>query len=102
MPPSARPQVRLIDTLKELEQQEGTADFLDPEYVAILANAATIRSEFAQMPRQLDYLVGIAVDLYADKYKLKGVNVQGRLPQLDRLLRTEYSLDAMLEFFRDA
>lgn len=53
------------------------------------------------MPRQVDYLVGIVIDLYADKYKFKGVNVQARLPQLDRLLRHEYSFDAMLQFFRE-
>jgi hypothetical protein len=39
--------------------------------------------------------------LYADKYKYKGVNVDSRLPQLDRLLRTDYSLEHVLQFFRD-
>mmetsp|Transcript_40095 Transcript_40095/g.99095 ORF Transcript_40095/g.99095 Transcript_40095/m.99095 type:complete len:815 (-) Transcript_40095:119-2563(-) len=93
--------VALIDTLKEVEQQESDISFLDPAYVDIVHNAATIRAEFAQMPRQLDYLVGIVIDLYVDKNKFRGVNVQHRLGQLDRLLRTEYSLDAVLQFFRE-
>lgn len=97
----ARAQVKLIDTLKEIEQQEDDVSFLDPSYLDILANAATIRSEFAQMPRQLDYLINIVVDLYIDKYKFRGINVVQRLPLLDRLLRTEYSLDAMLQFFSE-
>jgi len=93
--------VKLIETLREVEQQEGTTDFLDPAYIEVLKHAPTIRAEFAQMPRQLDYLVGIVIDLYADKYKFKGVNVQQRLPQLDRLLRIDYSFEALAQFFAE-
>lgn len=93
--------MKLIETLREVEQQEGTTDFLDPAYIEVLKHAPTIRAEFAQMPRQLDYLVGIVIDLYADKYKFKGVNVQQRLPQLDRLLRIDYSFEALAQFFAE-
>jgi len=93
--------VKLIETLREVEQQEGEAGFLDPAYQEILDKADTIRSEFAIMPRQLDYLVNIVIDLYVDKYKFKGSNVQSRLPMLDRMLRTDYSKQAVTQFFNE-
>lgn len=93
--------MRLTEALRELEQQEGDVSFLAPEYAEILTGAATIKSEFAQMPRQLDYLISIVIDLYADKYKYQGVDVDARLPQLDRLLRTDYSLEHVIQFFRE-
>lgn len=99
---SAHAQVKLLEPLEELVQQEGDTSFLHPEYARALSRAETLRLEHAQMPRQLEYMIGVVADLYMDRQKLKGISGQHQLSALDHMIRTDYSEKALREFFQVA
>lgn len=90
--------MKLIETLKEVKQQEPDTNFLAPEYVDILDNEDSIKRELQEQPGQLQFLYGIVTDLYVDNYKFKGQNVTSQVPQLQRIL-SDYSLETVLAFF---
>lgn len=89
----------LIESLLEVQMQDGDASFLAPEYREILEHANVIRTELKESPGRLQFLHGIVTDLFVDKYKFRGMNVAARVPSLLRLLQNNYSLPAVLEFF---
>ena len=78
--------------------QEPDTNFLAPEYLEILENEETIKSQLKEQPGRLQFLHGIIVDLFVDNAKFKGQNVTQHVPQLQRVLN-DYNIDALLGFF---
>ena len=89
---------KLIDTLKEVRMQEPDANFLAPEYLEILENEETIKSQLKEQPGRLQFLHGIIVDLFVDNAKFKGQNVTAQVPNLQRVL-DNYSIEELIAFF---
>eukprot|EP00118_Oscarella_pearsei_P011995 m.84946 g.84946 ORF g.84946 m.84946 type:complete len:230 (+) comp36418_c0_seq15:2058-2747(+) len=90
--------VQLIDALKELEVHEGNRECMVPEYQDVLDNADQLQAEFRLQPSHLERLYGMITDLYIDKFKFKGINVKGKVPQLMSVLE-EYDFESLVEFF---
>lgn len=93
--------VQLIDALKELQVQEGNADFLIPEYRSILDESDKLLEEYKKQPAHLERLYGMITDLFIDKFKFKGQNVKTKVSQLLTILNN-YELDSLMEFFNEA
>jgi hypothetical protein len=45
------------------------------------------------------FVTEAVMNLYLDWHKHKGVNVKGKLPQLESILNSNYSLDNVIQFF---
>ncbi|XP_072192025.1 BBSome complex member BBS7 isoform X2 [Excalfactoria chinensis] len=93
--------VHLIDALRELQVQEGNADFLVPEYRSILEEADQLLEEYKKQPAHLERLYGMITDLFIDKYKFRGTNVKSKVPLLLELL-DGCEQDRLIAFFEAA
>ncbi|XP_015717394.1 Bardet-Biedl syndrome 7 protein [Coturnix japonica] len=93
--------VHLIDALRELQVQEGNADFLVPEYRSILEEADQLLEEYKKQPAHLERLYGMITDLFIDKFKFRGTNVKSKVPLLLELL-DGCEQDRLLAFFEAA
>lgn len=91
--------VQLIDGLKELAAHETDTSFIATEYQQILQGADELQVEYKQQPCHLERLYGMITDLFIDKYKFKGVNVKGKVPQLLEHL-DNYDLESLVSFFQ--
>ncbi len=65
--------------------------------LSLLLRRSRYQKEFKNQPRALEMLFGLVTDLFVDKHKFKGHNVQHLLPQLVMLLQ-RYDFDAVLSF----
>lgn len=90
--------VQLIDALKELHVHENSLDFLSPEYRQILDEADDLKAEFKRQPCHLERLYGMITDLFIDKFKFKGQNMKGKVPNLLEVL-DNYDLQSLIQFF---
>ena len=86
----------LVEAVKELAMQEQDSPWMDPEYKFILEHAESIREEWKNRPRALQYVAGVLTDLYVDWHKCSGRDVRHGIPQLQEFLgRQGYSLDEL-------
>eukprot|EP00002_Diphylleia_rotans_P015635 TRINITY_DN3026_c0_g1_i5.p1 TRINITY_DN3026_c0_g1~~TRINITY_DN3026_c0_g1_i5.p1 ORF type:complete len:286 (-),score=60.03 TRINITY_DN3026_c0_g1_i5:289-1146(-) len=92
--------VRMIEALKEVKLQEENVSFLAPEFQQILESPEKLQQDYEVQPRRLEFLYGIIIDLYVDKFKFKGQDVRARIPVLMSQLQN-YSLDNILNFFSE-
>ena len=81
------------------EGSDADLSFLSTDYRYIVDHADAIEAEFKSSPRHLEFLKGIVTDLFLDLHKLKGKNGQAKVPELIRLLETDYSFDALMAAF---
>ena len=93
--------VDLIDALKEIKLQEGDTSFLAPEYAEVVKDGAKFKREFQNQPRALEMLYGLVTDLYVDKEKFRGRDVQHRIPALVSLLQ-RYNFEDVVRFFDES
>ncbi|XP_062281437.1 Bardet-Biedl syndrome 7 protein-like [Scomber scombrus] len=93
--------VQLIDALKELQVQEGNADFLIPEYRSILDDSTILLEEYKKHSAHLERLYGMITDLFIDKFQFKGRNVKTKVSSLLGIL-DNYDLNSLLDFFNEA
>ena len=77
---------------------QGDSSFLSAEYQDVLAHSDKYKREHKHQPRALEMLFGLITDLYVDKCKFKGHDVQHRIPDLMALLHG-YHYDEVLAFF---
>ncbi|EGD79408.1 hypothetical protein PTSG_09820 [Salpingoeca rosetta] len=90
--------VEIIQTLKELETQEGGRESLSAEYRAILEHAAELMAEYESQPCQLERLYGVVTDLFIDKCKALGLNGKPHLVTLTAIL-DNYDFNSLIDFF---
>jgi hypothetical protein len=91
----------LIAALEEVRQhEEKYEDFLDGQYLEILKNADSLKSEWKNAPLQLELLRRLLVDLFVDKGKLQGRDVSRQSTRVTDVL-DKYSFDALLQAFKD-
>ncbi|CAG0885753.1 unnamed protein product [Cyprideis torosa] len=91
-------QISMVEGLREIQLHEQNIDFLAPEFGEVLENADALKEEYQRQPCYLDRLFGMITDLYIDKFKFKGLNVKGRIPQLLEQLE-HYDLMSLTQFF---
>lgn len=92
--------VDLIDALKEIKLQEGDTSFLAPEYTEVIEHGARFKREFQNQPRALEMLYGLVTDLFVDKHKFRGRDVQHKIPALVSLLQ-RYNFEEVCRFFEE-
>eukprot|EP01035_Chromulina_nebulosa_P027911 gene27911-36771_t len=67
--------MQLVDAVQEITMQEaGDTPWLSAEYADVLTHQETIRQEFKNRDKSLEYLSGIVTDLYVDWNKLQGID----------------------------
>eukprot|EP00730_Choanoeca_flexa_P003765 TRINITY_DN11493_c0_g1_i4.p1 TRINITY_DN11493_c0_g1~~TRINITY_DN11493_c0_g1_i4.p1 ORF type:complete len:717 (+),score=151.08 TRINITY_DN11493_c0_g1_i4:1548-3698(+) len=93
-------QVEVIQALKELETQEGSAEALTPEYADILNNADDLLARYHAHPCHLERLYGIVTDLHIDCCKAKGKNGRTQIPSLIQQLN-DYDFAQLCLSFQD-
>jgi len=95
-------QVRLVEPLREIQQQEGTVDFLAPDLRHVIDNADSIKREYEEQPRRLSFLHGLVHDTYVSKWQLKGYPSvsRERLEELTAILNN-YNLEVLISFFQE-
>jgi len=78
--------VDIVDAIMEIAQLEGDNSWLSAEYRAILDSQETVKQEFKDRTRALEYLTGIVTDLFVDWHRLRGVEAKHRIPQLQQVI----------------
>jgi Bardet-Biedl syndrome 7 protein len=79
--------MQLVDAIQELSMQDNNyQDWLSPEYQEILKDQETIRNQFKNRERSMEYLAGIITDLYVDWNRIQGTDMKHKLPQLHNLI----------------
>ncbi|KAI6233568.1 hypothetical protein M3Y99_00892200 [Aphelenchoides fujianensis] len=94
--------VELAGGLKELEAAFGDVSYLNAELRQILTNHDQLFDESEEKSVYFDRLCGILVDLFIDKHKVNGQSVGGRANDLLQVLHEDYSLQNVLEFFKQS
>lgn len=94
--------MQLVDAVQEIAMNENSTDWLSSEYVEILNDQETIRKEFKNRDKSLEYLSGIITDLYVDWNKLQGVDVKNRIPALQKLILAGNSAELVKAFMSPA
>lgn len=79
-------QVKVIDALKEIENQENGLDHLSSDKKELLFNAEKIIKRNETIPKQLKLYKSMVVDLYKDFRLLKGNKGMPRLEELEQIL----------------
>eukprot|EP00055_Hartaetosiga_balthica_P006364 m.19854 g.19854 ORF g.19854 m.19854 type:complete len:725 (+) comp5178_c0_seq2:35-2209(+) len=90
--------VDIIQTLKEIEAQEGSTSALSKEHADIIANADTLMQEYLSQPFQIERLYGIITDLFMDRCKAVGINGKPYLNALMGIL-DEHNFNELIPFF---
>ncbi|KAI6218532.1 hypothetical protein M3Y99_01702500 [Aphelenchoides fujianensis] len=94
--------VELAGGLKELEAAFGDVSYLNAELRQILTNHDQLFDESEEKAVYFDRLCGILVDLFIDKHKVNGQSVGSRANDLLQVLHEDYSLQNVLEFFKQS
>lgn len=79
-------QVKVIDALKEIENQENGLDHLSQDKKELLYNAEKIKKKNETIPQQLELYKSMVVSLYRDYRLLKGNKGMPRLEELESIL----------------
>jgi Bardet-Biedl syndrome 7 protein len=90
--------IELIEPLRELQSQEGDAEFMCQDHLDILRDANDLLFQFKQQPSHLDRLVGMITDLFIDANRFKGVDVKKKARKLADFIEVPRDLDDVLEF----
>ena len=80
--------MELIDSLEEIRIQEGdlSGAWLSPEYQQIQANQESIRADFADRSKAIDYICKIIMDTYVDWLKLEGKKASRDTNEVKRMM----------------
>lgn len=90
--------IELIEPLRELQSQEGEAEFMCQDHLDILRDADELLFQYKQQPSQLDRLIGMITDLFIDANRFKGVDVKKKARKLADFIEMPRDLDEVLEF----
>lgn len=90
--------VEIVDAIMEIAHQDTDNSWLSAEYKDILASQETIKQEFKDRTRALEYLTGIVTDLFVDWHRLRGIEAKHRIPQLQQVILTN-DFPALLQQF---
>lgn len=82
----------------DLEITEEEMYCLTEKYRDLLTNKDTILMEFKKDKVAAHRLFGVLTDLYVDWFKLKGLDVKQKIPDLLKLLE-DYSYEHLMGFF---
>lgn len=88
-------QVKVIDALKEIQNQEGGLDMLSTDKKDLLFNAEKIIARNDRIPKELDLYKSIIVNLYRDYRLLKGYNSTPKMDDLKKML-DDFDADRIL------
>eukprot|EP01036_Dinobryon_divergens_P032272 gene32272-41825_t len=81
--------MQLVDAVQEITMQEaGDTPWLSAEYADVLTHQETIRQEFKNRDKSLEYLSGIVTDLYVDWNKLQYVILNGTFDDIVKAFLT--------------
>ena len=85
---SLKKNMELIDSLEEIRIQEGdlSGAWLSPEYQQIQANQESIRADFADRSKAIDYICKIIMDTYVDWLKLEGKKASRDTNEVKRMM----------------
>lgn len=90
--------MQLVDAVQEIAMQESDLSWMTEEYAAVLRDQETIRKEFKNRDKSLEYLCGIVTDLFVDWNKLQGVDAKHRIGQLTQVVMAG-QFDQMVAMF---
>jgi hypothetical protein len=79
-------QVKVIDALKEIQNQEGGLDMLSSDKKDLLFNADKIIARNERIPKELDLYKSIIVNLYKDYRLLKGFKSVPKMEDIKKVL----------------
>jgi hypothetical protein len=93
--------MELLDAIQELSMQDNNgkdSEWLSPEYAEILREQETIRKQFKNRERSLEYLSGVVTDLFVDWHRIHGNDCRHKIVELQNmLLGSEYSFDTLVQ-----
>jgi len=98
--------MELVDAVQEIAMVDAgannasSAEWMSEEYREILQNQETIRREFKNRDKSLEYLSGIVTDLYVDWYRLHGIDAKQHLPKLHSTIMAG-DMDSMVKSFQE-
>lgn len=90
--------MKLVDAVQEIAMQESDLSWMSEEYAEILREQETIRKEFKNRDKSLEYLSGIVTDLFVDWNKLQGLDGKHRARQLQEVVMAG-DFDGMVAMF---
>lgn len=91
----------LIGPLRELQAQSDDVSFMSEEFRDILQKSQQIQIDYRQSPMHQKFLQNMLVDLYTNKYKLKGRRPKQHQELLDLLAGTQYTFQKLVELICD-
>lgn len=92
----------LLEALLDLDiRTEAEFECLCPEFRDVLQRKTHIADTFPHKMTVLDRIYGLLTDSFIDLYRLKGSDVQAKVPNLLRLLENDYDYNKVLEFLND-
>lgn len=93
--------MKLLDGLKEIEQQESDTSFLSKEYREILAQAADITKSHSTQPQRLQYVLAIMEKLLHDRTTFRDGTpaTPSKVAELHQLVNQNYSIEALKVFY---
>lgn len=90
---------QLLLALMDLDiRSEDDFNCLCPEYRQILSQKDAIRSTYKNNVEVADQIEGLLTDCFIDRFKVKGMNVKSRIPDLVKLIEA-YNYDELVEYF---
>lgn len=93
---------RLMKALIDLDvRNEEEFNCLCPEYQYVLKRKDDIETAYKNDSIILDRLYGLVTDCYIDRFKLKGINVKTKVPQLLQLLNN-YNYEHLVMFLNES
>lgn len=90
---------KLLEALMELDiRSDEDFNCLCPEYKKILNQKDGIRESYNNDVDVADQIEGLITDCFIDRFKVKGMNVKSKIPDLVQHIKM-YKYDALVECF---
>lgn len=90
---------QLLLALMDLDiRSEEDFNCLCPEYRQILGQKDVIRATYKNDAEIADQIEGLLTDCFIDRFKVKGMNVRSKVPDLVKLIQA-YNYDELVEYF---
>lgn len=89
----------ILKCLLDLDITEEESECLVDKYKALLQNKDQIQSDYKKDQVTINRIFGIVSDLYVDWFKLKGVDVKSKIPELITVL-DNYVFEDFMKLFK--
>lgn len=90
---------KLLLALMDLDiRSDDDLNYLCPEYKKILSEKDNIMESHKLVAEISDQIEGLLTDSFVDRFKLKGMNVRSKIPEVVKLIQN-YNYSTLVEFF---